>query len=440
MPRLDSRGLSETQGRSPVGKVVLVAAVFFVAALSWRIYTGAQERNLAERLKKNDAVSIAALAADAKSSRGFAKDLEKGFNNASQRKVALSAVALGYVNDDSWAKELVDRGLKEWHPAIKRDLTDVLRPSPTRAAPKDLELLMRLVHDDDATVRISAGGSMIMYGSAAVESTMKAIQEGNCNELVEALGNSVLKGETTFVNALKTAATGNNPDIREHAMLALGNASPTEKAPPYMPILAKGLTDPVDKVAKAAAKALVRLGPAAMPPLQEALNSKQRRERDAAAEALKEAPALSTRLAADLMKHAASEDPELSDKMAQALLAVPPTDDLVKAMKSAASGETREKVRLRSVLISMVTNVHYPPSTEDCAAMQPVFDTLLDLPCDRECLAKVRGDDATALKDHPCFDEIYQPLLQQLGTSGARGDFAAALLGKGGGGEHKKRK
>ncbi len=412
------------------GRLVFIAVVVFAVTLSWRIYSTTRAKSLEEEFKRNDPENIARIAAEAKSSAGFVKDMEKALDHANQRRVALSAMALGYADDEAWAKDLLDRGLKEWHPVIKHDMAELLRPGTPRAAAKDLDLLSRLVHDDDTNVRQAAGGSMVLYGAAATEPIARAIQEGNCNELVEALGSSVLKGETTFVGTLRSAAASTNPDIREHAMLALGGASPSEKAPPYLPILAKGLTDPVDKVDKAAAKALVRLGPSAIPALSEGLGSKQRREREAVAEALADAPALSTRLAPDLMKHVASEDPDLSDKMGKALLAVPPTDDLLKAMKEATSGDTHQKVRVRAVLTSMITNVRYPPSTEDCGAMQPVFEILLDLPCDRECIAKLRSDDAAALKDHPCFDDVYQPLLQQLGQSRSRAEFAAALLGK----------
>jgi HEAT repeat protein len=411
--------------KSHVGKIVVGAALLFVGTLSYRIYSSIQTKDLADRLKKTEPDAVSKLAEDAKKSKGLVKDLEKALNNASQRKPALTAMAMGWAADDEWAKEVLDRGIKEWHPAVKRDFAEVLRPTKSRPAPKDLDLLSRLIHDDDAGVRIASANSMVMYGTASVDAVTKSVQIGDCNELVEALGGSVLKGETLFSNALKLAAGSGNPDIREHAMLALGSASPTEKAPPYMIILNKGLTDPVDKVAKAAAKALARLGPAAIPPLEEGLGSKQRREREAVADALVDAPALSTRLAPALMKHAATEDPELSDKMAKALMAVPPTEDLVKAMRSAASGEKSEKVRLRTVLLTMATNVRYPPSTEDCGEMQPVFETLFDLPCDRECLARVRTESAQALKDHPCFEEVYQPLLQQM-----KGEFAGALLGK----------
>ena len=69
--------------------------------------------------------------------------------------------------------------------------------------------------------------------------------------------------------------------------------------------------------------------------------------------------------------------------------------------------------------------------------MQPVFETLLDLPCDHECLANIRKDSSVAIKDHPCFEELYQPLLEELGKSGSRGEVAGALLGKSGGKKHK---
>src|SRR5438445_5860924 len=97
----------------------------------------------------------------------------------------------------------------------------------------------------------------------------RAMQQDKCNKLVETLGSSILKGESTFTGMLRAAATSQHADVREHAMLALGGASPTEKPPPFMNILTKGLADPVDKVDKAAAKALVRLGPAAMASLEE---------------------------------------------------------------------------------------------------------------------------------------------------------------------------
>src|SRR5207245_2118771 len=116
--------------------------------------------------------------------------LEKGLDHANQRKTVLAAIALGYSSDDAWAKEALDRGLKEWHPTIKRDLAEVLRPAATRAAGRDIEILSRLVHDDDSMVRDTAGVSMIGYGSAAVPAIGRAIQEGNCDKLVEALGGS----------------------------------------------------------------------------------------------------------------------------------------------------------------------------------------------------------------------------------------------------------